>query len=135
MFQLLRRRRPLLSAAAVVFAVLYATELAAQTAFVPYFGKNRVRYDNFQWHIYTTDHFQIYYYPEIEQHLERVAGYAESAYQHVSTELKHDLGARRSSSSRTSSRRRCPKAWPPSPSRRATGWCCRSTSRPTSSIG
>jgi WD40 repeat protein len=94
MFQLLRRRRPLLSAAAVVFAVLYATELAAQTPFVPYFGKNRVRYDNFQWHIYTTDHFQIYYYPEIEQHLERVAGYAESAYQHVSTELKHDLGAK-----------------------------------------
>jgi len=94
MFQLLRRRRPLMSAAAVVFAVLYATELAAQTPFVPYFGKNRVRYDNFQWHIYTTDHFQIYYYPEIEQHLERVAGYAESAYQHVSTELKHDLGAK-----------------------------------------
>jgi hypothetical protein len=94
MFQLLRRRRPLLSAAAVVFVVLYATDLAAQTPFVPYFGKNRVRYDNFQWHIYTTDHFQIYYYPEIEQHLERVAGYAESAYQHVSTELKHDLGAK-----------------------------------------
>ena len=94
MFQLLRRRRPLLSAAAVVFAVLYATELAAQTPFVPYFGKNRIRYDNFQWHIYTTDHFEIYYYPELEQHLERVAGYAESAYQHVSTELKHDLGAK-----------------------------------------
>ncbi len=94
MFQLLRRRRPLMSAAAVVFAVLYATELAAQTPFVPYFGKNRIRYDNFQWHIYTTDHFQIYYYPELEQHLERVAGYAESAYQHVSTELKHDLGAK-----------------------------------------
>jgi hypothetical protein len=27
------------------------------------------------------DHFEIYYYPAIEQHLERVAGYAESAYQ------------------------------------------------------
>ncbi len=94
MFQLFRRRRPLLSAAAVVFAAMYATELAAQTPFVPYFGKNRIRYDNFQWHIYTTDHFQIYYYPELEQHLERVAGYAESAYQHVSTELKHDLGAK-----------------------------------------
>ena len=92
MFQLFRRRRPLLSAAAVVFAVLYATELAAQTPFVPYFGKNRIRYDNFKWHIYTTDHFEIYYYPELEQHLERVAGYAESAYQHVSSELKHDLG-------------------------------------------
>jgi hypothetical protein len=94
MLLFLRRRRPLLSAAAVVFAALYATELAAQTPFVPYFGKNRIRYDNFQWHIYTTDHFQIYYYPELEQHLERVAGYAESAYQHVSTELKHDLGTK-----------------------------------------
>src|SRR5687768_11944307 len=53
----------------------------AQTPFVPYFGKNEVRYDNFRWAIYTTDHFEIYYYPETEQHLERIASYAESAYQ------------------------------------------------------
>ncbi len=64
---------------------------SAQTQFIPYFGKNQIRYDNFRWHIYTTDHFEIYYYPEIEQHLERVAGYAESAYQQVSADLKHDL--------------------------------------------
>ena len=63
----------------------------AQTPYIPYFGKNQVRYDNFNWQIYTTDHFEIYYYPEIEQHLERIAGYAESAYQHVSSELRHDL--------------------------------------------
>ena len=62
-----------------------------QTPFVPYFGKNNIHYDKFDWHIYTTDHFEIYYYPEIEQHLERVAGYAESAYQQVSADLKHDL--------------------------------------------
>src|SRR6185436_12122336 len=37
------------------------------------------------------DHFEIYYYPELEKHLERVAGYAESAYQQVSADLKHDL--------------------------------------------
>ena len=47
---------------------------AAQTPFVPYFGKNNIHYDKFEWHIYTTDHFEIYYYPEIEKHLERVAG-------------------------------------------------------------
>lgn len=63
----------------------------AQTAYIPYFGKNQIRYDKFDWHTYTTDHFEIYYYPEIEPHLERIAGYAESAYQHVSSELKHDL--------------------------------------------
>jgi len=64
---------------------------SAQTPFVPYFNKNRVKYDHFKWRIYTTDHFEIYYYPDIEQHLERVTSYAESAYQQVSADLKHDL--------------------------------------------
>jgi hypothetical protein len=68
-----------------------AADASAQTPFVPYYGKNQIRYDNFRWSIYTTDHFEIYYYPEIEQHLERVAGYAESAYQQISADLKHDL--------------------------------------------
>src|SRR3954471_10706896 len=63
----------------------------AQTSMVPYFGKNNPHYDKFEWHIYTTDHFEIYYYPEIASHLERVAGYAESAYQQISADLKHDL--------------------------------------------
>ena len=54
-------------------------------------ARTSIRYDNFDWHIYTTDHFEIYYYPEIEQHLERIAGYAESAYQQISSDLKHDL--------------------------------------------
>jgi hypothetical protein len=81
-----------LAAIAVVTAVMLAPALAAaQTPYIPYFGKNQIRYDNFRWQIYTTDHFEIYYYPEIEQHLERVASYAESAYQHVSSELKYDL--------------------------------------------
>jgi len=63
----------------------------AQTPYIPYFGKNQIRYDKFEWYRYETDHFIMYYYPEIEPHLERMAGYAESAYQHVSSELKHDL--------------------------------------------
>ena len=58
---------------------------------MPYYGKNQIRYDNFKRYIYTTDHFEIYYYPETEQHLERVASYAESAYQQISADLKHDL--------------------------------------------
>jgi hypothetical protein len=76
---------------AVVGLVGVSAEASAQTPFVPYYGKNQIRYDNFRWSIYTTDHFEIYYYPEIEQHLERVAGYAESAYQQISADLKHDL--------------------------------------------
>ena len=83
---------PILSAVAsavVLFGV--ASSVSAQTSMVPYFGKNNIHYDRFDWHTYTTDHFEIYYYPEIEPQLERVAGYAESAYQQISADLKHDL--------------------------------------------
>src|SRR4051795_11660997 len=66
-------------------------EAFGQTPYVPYFGKNRIRYNDFKWNIYKTDHFEIYYYPEIKDHLERVTSYAESAYQQVSSDLKHDL--------------------------------------------
>jgi hypothetical protein len=68
-----------------------ATTAAAQTQMIPYFGKNNIHYDKFEWYIYTTDHFEIYYYPALQQHLERIAGYAESAYQQISADLKHDL--------------------------------------------
>jgi hypothetical protein len=88
------RRNQLVSVALVCAAVLTGAgthEVAAQTQYIPYYGKNQIRYDNFDWQIYTTDHFEIYYYPEIEPHLERIAGYAESAYQQISSELKHDL--------------------------------------------
>ncbi len=70
-----------------------AGSAAAQTSLVPYFGKNNIHYDKFDWQIYATDHFEIYYYPEMAKHLERVAGYAESAYQQISADLKHDLPA------------------------------------------
>ena len=76
---------------AIVALVAIAPAAEAQTGYIPYFGKNQIRYDNFDWHTYQTDHFEIFYYPEIEPQLERIAGYAESAYQHVSSELKHDL--------------------------------------------
>ena len=85
----IRRRLGLAAAMAAVFTL--ATSLAAQTPFVPYYGKNQPRYDHFEWWTYETDHFVIYYYPDIAPHLERMASYAESAYQHISSELKYDL--------------------------------------------
>src|ERR1700694_6016971 len=66
-----------LSAPTILVASLVAGcagPAAAQTQFIPYFGKNNPHYDRFDWKIYNTDHFEIYYYPEIEKHLARVAG-------------------------------------------------------------
>ena len=77
-----------------VCVTLFLSPLATITLdaqFFPFYGKNRVKYDKFDWHIYTTDHFEIYYYPELEEHLDRVAGYAESAYQQISADLQHEL--------------------------------------------
>src|SRR5437588_2405291 len=86
----LRATVPALVAAALATGAP-AVAAAQGTPFVPYFGKNLIHYDKFEWHIYKTDHFEIYYYPDTERHLERVAAYAESAYQQVSADLKHDL--------------------------------------------
>ena len=77
-----------------VLIALWSAQTAAQTQFVPYYGKNNIHYDKFDWQIYTTDHFEIFFYPELKQHIERVAGYAESAYQQISADLKHDLSTK-----------------------------------------
>ena len=81
-------------ALAVALTFGHAPAAAAQTPFFPYFGKNNIHYDTFEWKIYETDHFEIYYYTEVEKHLERIASYAESAYQQVSSDLRHDLSGK-----------------------------------------
>src|SRR5438045_519415 len=68
-----------------------ASAVPARAQFVPYFGKNKVAYDSFSWRVYKSPHFEVYYYPEFEQHLGRVVSYAESAYQKVSGDLKHEI--------------------------------------------
>jgi len=78
----------------IVLVVGLTGQANAQNQFAPYYGKNMIHYDKFDWHIYKTDHFEIYYYPENEQHLQRVASYAESAYQHISSDLRHDLAVK-----------------------------------------
>jgi hypothetical protein len=86
------RKRTAARAAAAVLALTLLPALPASAQFFPYYGKNKVTYDNFSWRVYKTPHFEIYYYPEFEMHLGRAASYLESAYQKVSTTLKHEIG-------------------------------------------
>ncbi len=89
------RITPILILTLAVFLLGIAPAItSAQTPYVPYFGKNRVKYDKFNWHIYESEHFEIYFYPETEPHLERITSYLESAYQRISSELKHELPER-----------------------------------------
>src|SRR5687768_7053263 len=80
------------TAALAVLALTLLPALPAAAPFFPYYGKNKVTYDNFSWRVYKTPHFAISYYPEFEMHLGRAASYLESSYQKVSTTLKHEIG-------------------------------------------
>jgi hypothetical protein len=59
------RRFPLL------LLLLSAVSCSAQ---IYYFGRNKVQYTNFAWHVLKTPHFDIYYYPEIQELAELLNG-------------------------------------------------------------
>src|SRR5262245_61227895 len=77
------RRSSQLAAAAVSF-------LIAGSAFAQ-FGKNKIVYGNFDWHVYTSPHFEVHYCPEEEEFLQRVVSDAESAYLKLSRFLDHEI--------------------------------------------
>jgi len=77
----------------VLFFGVVAQFAAAQYFYIPYYGKNKVIYENFKWDKYTTAHFDIYYYTKDLEMLQTLASYAESAYQKISRDIKHELSA------------------------------------------
>jgi hypothetical protein len=83
----MRRLRPLVPP---LIALAFAAS-PASAQYVPYYGKNKVKYDNFSWRIYKAPHFEVFYYPEFEQHLARLTSYLESSYLKISSGLKHEM--------------------------------------------
>jgi Tol biopolymer transport system component len=68
-----------------------AAALPAQNYYAPYYGKNRIVYEDFKWKSYKTEHFELYYYAESPSVLTNLAAVCESAYKRISEELKHQL--------------------------------------------
>ncbi|MDX1420543.1 MAG: hypothetical protein R3181_11300, partial [Rubricoccaceae bacterium] len=75
---------------AAVLAPLAAPEAAAQ-----YFGRNKVRYDDFDFRVLETEHFDLYYYPEEEQAARDVGRMAERWYARLSSILDHEFEERK----------------------------------------
>lgn len=75
----------------LVLFVLPAVEVHAQFF---YFGRNKVQYTDFEWHVLKTEHFDIYYYPEMQALAERGAFFAEEAYKHLEVKFNHTLNQR-----------------------------------------
>ncbi|MFQ6109294.1 MAG: hypothetical protein ACE5L7_07055 [Candidatus Aminicenantales bacterium] len=77
----------------LLFCFFWAKMSLAQFIYYPYYGKNKVLYEKFDWNHYKTDHFDIYYYVEDIHLLKNIADMAESAYLRISEEIKHQLSA------------------------------------------
>jgi hypothetical protein len=81
-------------------ALLIALVIAAAAApaagqiispYFTYFGENKIVYDKFDWKIYRSTHFQIYFYDREQVSLQKVASYAESAYDEISRALNFQI--------------------------------------------
>jgi hypothetical protein len=55
------------------------------------FGKNKIQYQEFDWKIYHSPHFDVYYYTAEEHLLERVVSFAESAYDELSRRFDYQI--------------------------------------------
>ena len=80
---------------ALLLALAAAAPAAAQAPVVSpyydYFGKNKIVYDKFDWKIYHSTHFAIYFYDRDAVSLQKVASYAESAYDEISRALNFQI--------------------------------------------
>ncbi len=77
----------------LLFVIASLVAVTADAQFF-YFGRNKVQYTDFEWHVLKTQHFDIYYYPEMEPLAERGAYFAEEAYKRLETKFNHSLNSR-----------------------------------------
>jgi Tol biopolymer transport system component len=59
-----------------------------------YFGRNKVQYERFDFKVLTTEHFDIYYYPEEEAAIQIAARLAERWHARLTRLLAHELSGR-----------------------------------------
>lgn len=59
-----------------------------------YFGRNKVQYDHFKWHVLKTTHFELYFYPEMQELAEIGAAFAEESYEYLEDKFNHNINRR-----------------------------------------
>lgn len=59
-----------------------------------YFGRNKIQYTDFEWQVLKTEHFDIYYYPEMKELAERGSFLAEESYKLLEQQFNHNVQSR-----------------------------------------
>ena len=78
----------------VGLAALGLVAVASPTAEAQGFGRNKIQYDGFEWHVLETPHFDVYYYPEAEELAEIGAAAAEEVYDELESRFEFSLTRR-----------------------------------------
>ncbi len=78
----------------VVVLLLWSLGLTLPTS-AQYFGRNKVQYDDFDFRSFKTEHFEIFYYPELEQAARDAGRMAERWYRRHSRTFLRDFRDRK----------------------------------------
>jgi Tol biopolymer transport system component len=84
-----RSRLPLALAVGLLLAGALFLSRGAQSA-----GQNKIVYDQFDWSIYQSTHFDVFHYSRERQTLQKVVSMAESAYDELSRRLNYQIPKR-----------------------------------------
>jgi Tol biopolymer transport system component len=86
-----RRGATAFAVALFLFAFSSPAPLSAQ-----YFGRNKVQWEDFDWHVLKTEHFDIYYYPKEEKAVRDASRMAERWYTRLSSVFQREFQERKS---------------------------------------
>lgn len=78
----------------IQYCLLTAILSSAALAQFFFFGRNKVQYTEFDWRVLKTDHFDIYYYPEMKDLAERGGFLAEESYRVLEQKFAHNVANR-----------------------------------------
>jgi Tol biopolymer transport system component len=78
-----------------VAGLVAALLLAPVPADAQYFGRNKVQYDEFDFRVLPTPHFDVYYYTEKEEAIQDVARMAERWYERLARLFQHEFTERK----------------------------------------
>ncbi|MFT6881558.1 MAG: hypothetical protein ACJAVY_000347, partial [Marinoscillum sp.] len=68
--------------------VIFTTVSAVAQYYHTPFGHNRIQYKNFEWYYYTTNNFEVYYYPGGHEYAQQALQFLEKEF----TEITDILG-------------------------------------------
>jgi hypothetical protein len=76
---------------AAALGILLTLFIAGSSNAQYYFGQNKIQYTDFDWQVLTTEHFNIYFYPEEREIAETAAYLAEESYIYLQEKFNHTI--------------------------------------------